>query len=103
MNHIHRISYLASGLAAFTCAMLGLIVSAPAAFGVVPAIDGGSGGSGVAPTGPSSAANHTIAASGMAAWQITLVVVVVAVLTAVIAIAVDRARAAHRTGMVPAT
>ena len=101
MHHIRRIPHLVRFLAAFVCAMLGLVVSTPAAFAMVVPAPGGS--SSVAPTGPSSTFAHTVVASGMPGWQITVIVAVVAVLAATIAIAVDRARAARRTGIVPAT
>jgi hypothetical protein len=100
MNHIRRIPHLVRFLAAFACAMLGLAVSAPAAFALriqEPAETG------AAPTLPSSTLPHTVVANGMPGWQITLIVAVVALLAAAIAIAVDRARASHRTGIVPAT
>jgi uncharacterized membrane protein YhaH (DUF805 family) len=101
MSHIHRISHLARFLAAFTGALLGLAVSAPAAFALRVPAPGGS--SSVSPAGPSPTFTHTVVASGMPGWQITVIVAVVALLAATIAIVVDRARAARRTGMVPAT
>ena len=101
MNHIRRIPHLARFLAVFAWAMLGLAVSAPAAFAMrVPAV---SGTMDVAPTGPSPSLTHTVVASGMPGWQITVIVAFVAVFAATIAIVVDRARSAHRTGIVPAT
>ncbi len=102
MNHIHRIRHLASFLAAFACAMLGLVVSAPQAFAL--RVDPNLGGSsGAASAGPSPTIIHSAGASGMPGWQIAVIVAVVAVLAAAIAIAGDRARAAHRNVTVPAT
>jgi hypothetical protein len=103
MNPIHRISYLAKFLAVLACTMLGFAVSAPAAFAVVPASNGGSDGSGVAPTVQSPHLTHAVLASGMPGWQIAMIVAVVAVLAAAVAIVVDRSRVANRTGTVPAT
>jgi uncharacterized membrane protein YhaH (DUF805 family) len=101
MNHVHRIPYAVRFLVAFVCTMLGLAVSAPAAFAMVVQAPGVS--SSVAPTGPSPTFPHTVVANGMPGWQITVIAAIVAVLAATIAIAVDRARAARRTGIVPAT
>jgi uncharacterized membrane protein YhaH (DUF805 family) len=39
----------------------------------------------------------------MPGWQLTVIVAVVAALAATIAIVAERARAAHRTGIAPAT
>jgi hypothetical protein len=100
MNHIRRIPHLARFLGTLTIAVLGLAVSAPAAFALrVPTLGGSLG---VATTGANPNVTHT-ASGGMAGWQIAVIVTIVAVLAATIAIVVDRARAAHRTGVVPAT
>jgi len=100
MTHIRRIHHLALFLATFVGALVALAVSAPAAFALrIPE----AGETGAAPTLPSSTFTHTVVANGMPGWQITAIIAVVAVLAAAIAIAVDRARASHRTGMVPAT
>jgi hypothetical protein len=101
MNHIRRISRLVHFRVALVGAMLGLAVLAPAAFAMRVRASGGfpSG----ALTDPRPAVTHSVVASGMTGWQITVIVTLVAVLAATIAIIVDRARAAaHRTGMVPA-
>ena len=101
MNHIRRIPHLVRFLGAFACVALGLVASAPAAFAIRVPAPGDS--SSVAPTGPSPTSPHTVVASGMPGWQITVIVAAVAVLAAAIAIALDRARAARRTGTVAAT
>jgi hypothetical protein len=104
MYHIRRIPHLVRFLAAFACAVLGLVASAPTAFAIrVPAPPAPGGSSSLAPTGPSPASTHMVVASGMPWWQITVIVAVVAVLAAAIAIAVDRASAARRNGIVAAT
>ena len=56
MNHIRRIPHLAHFLAALACAMLGLAVSAPAAFAMRVPAPGGSPG--VTPTGPGLTLTH---------------------------------------------
>jgi len=100
MNHVRRIPHSIRFLAAFACAMLGLAVSAPAAFAMRVPASGGS--SGVSPTSPSPTLTRAVAASGMTGWQIAVIVAVTAVVAATIAVVVDRARAAHRTQIVPA-
>lgn len=101
MSHIRRIPHLVRSLAAFTAAMLGVVVSTSGAFAMRVPAPGGSSSSFPAVPGPTVA--HTVVASGVVGWQVAVIVVGVAVLAAIIAIAVDRARAAHRTGVVPAT
>jgi hypothetical protein len=101
MKRVRRIPHLVRFLAAFACAGLGLVVFAPAAFAMRVPAPGDS--SSVAPTGPHPVSTHTIAASGMSGWQITMIIAVVAVLAAAIAIAVDRSTAARRTGIVAAS
>jgi hypothetical protein len=101
MSHIRRIPHLVRLLGALTISMLGIVVSAPAAFAMRVPAPGGS--SGVAPTGPRPTFTHSVVASGLPGWQIAVIVAVVALLSATIAVVVDRARAAHRTGIVAAT
>jgi hypothetical protein len=98
MKHIRRIPHQARFLGVLAIAMLGLVVSAPAAFAMRVR-----GSSNAIPTGPSPTFTHTVVASGVPGWQIAVIVAAAAVLAATIAVVVDRARAAHRTGMVPAT
>jgi hypothetical protein len=101
MNHIRRIPHQARFLGALAIAMLGLVVSAPAAFAMRVPASGGS--SSAIPAGPSPTFTHTVVASGVPGWQIAVIVAVASVLAATMAVVVDRARAAHRNGMVPAT
>lgn len=101
MNRLRFIPQLARFLGALAVAMLGLVVSAPAAFAMRIPAQGGS--SSATATSPSPTFTHTVVAGGMAGWQIAVIVAVVAVLAATIAIVVDRARAAHRAGILPAT
>lgn len=101
MNHFRRIPHLARFLGALAIAVVGLAASAPAAFALRVPAPGGT--SSVTSAGTSPTFTHTIVANGMPGWQISVIIAAVAVLAATIAIVVDRARAAHRTGMVPAT
>lgn len=101
MNRFRRIPHLVRFLVAFAGAMFGLALSAPAAFAMRAPSGGYPGG---ALTGPRATVTHSVVTTGMAGWQITVIVAVVAVLAATIAIVVHRARAAaHRTGMAPAS
>jgi hypothetical protein len=100
MNRFRRVPHLVRVLVALAGAMLGLAVSAPAAFAMRMASGGYPTG---ALAGPRPTDTHPVVASGVTGWQITVIVAVVAVLAATIAIVVDRARASsHRTGMAPA-
>lgn len=102
MNRFRRIPNLVRILVALTGSMVGLAVSAPAAFALRVQASGGFPSGALA--GPRPTVTHPAVATGMTGWQIAVIVAVVAVLAATIAIIVDRARAAaHRTGMVPAT
>jgi hypothetical protein len=101
MSHVGRIPLLVRFLATLICALVGLAVAAPAAFALrVRAAGGYPSG---ALTRPPAGVTHTVATSGMAGWQVAAIVVAVAGLAATFAIVVDRARAARRTGIVPAT
>ena len=101
MSHIRRISHPARLLATFACAILGLVVSAPAAFAMRVPASGGS--SGVVPKSPHPTVTHALVAGGMPGWQIAVIVAMVALLSGTIAVVVDRARAGRRTRMAPAT
>jgi len=92
MNPIRRISRIAGILAGLACAWIGLAAAAPAAF-AMPLPPGGSGG-GV--TTPPPVQVHTVVAAGMTGWQIALIAIGAALLTATIAVLLDRARTARR-------
>ena len=100
MSHLRRIPHLARLLAAFACALLGLALSAPAAFALRVQAPGGT--SGVGTTGSSPTFTRTVVSTGMPGWQVAVIVAVVAILAAAIAIAADRARGARRTRIAPA-
>ncbi len=109
MTHVHRIprltrhavSRLARFISAAVVAVIGLAAFAPKAFAMrIPA----PGGSTAAPLfAPSTTVTHTVAAGGVSGWEVAAIVVVVAALAAIIAVVMDRARSARRTGAVPAT
>ena len=101
MKFFSGISRLTSFLAAFSCAILGLVLWAPSAFAIRTVSHSG-GSAEVAPSSPLPTLTHTVVASGMPGWQITLIVAGVAVLAATIAVAVVRGRAGHRTVSVSA-
>lgn len=91
MNTIHRIHHLARLLAAGTGALLVLAVASPAmaATARVPHYP---------PTAPpvqAPAPVHSLAAAGMPGWQIALIVAGAAVLSAILALTADRARASR--------
>jgi hypothetical protein len=91
MNPIHHIRRIAAVLAGLAAALVAAATT-PAFAEQVPA---GGGGPAVVPQ--HLAPIHTLLASGMAGWQITLIAVGAALLAATVAVVLDRARAARRT------
>jgi hypothetical protein len=89
IRHIRRIACVLAGLAA------GLLAcsTAPAFAMEVPA--SGGGGPAVAPP-PHLAPVHTVVAGGMPGWQIALIAIGAALLTAAAAVLLDRAWTARR-------
>jgi hypothetical protein len=101
MKHIRPMPHLARLLAGAAAALLALAASAPAAFAMrIPAP---AGTPGVMPTSAAPSVTQSVVGAGMAGWEITLIVAVVALLSATIAVVVDRTRSAHRTGITLAT
>ena len=95
MNTIRRIHHLAAILAASACALLGLAVASPAMAMTSSLPHPG-------PSVPQVAAQvHTVVAGGMPGWQITLIAAGAAVLTALLAVAADRAYTARRQVTAP--
>jgi hypothetical protein len=97
MNRIRliRIRRLATALAGLALTWLGLAVAAPAAFAVTePAPDGGSVG-GAAGSGVVTD-TRTVIMGGMPGWQIALIAMGAALVSAGVAVLAYRARAAHR-------
>jgi hypothetical protein len=88
MNHIRHLAVMLAGL---TAAVLTFSAASPTAFAMVVPPPGNSGGPAQAPS-----QIHTIITGGMPGWQITLIAVAAGLLTAVLAVLLDRARAARR-------
>jgi hypothetical protein len=84
-----RLGRLAVALAAITCAGLVSAASASAAPVVFPIPPGG-------PAVPAPAV-RVVTAGGMAGWQITVIAVGAALVAAIAAVVLDRARAARKT------
>ena len=90
MNRIPCIRRLAGGLAVLASALLAFAAAAPAALAMnVPP-------PGVTAGVPAPPATITVVAGGMPGWQITLIAIGAALLTAAVAVTLDRARAARR-------
>jgi hypothetical protein len=86
MNRIPCIRRLAGGLAVLASALLAFAAAAPAALAMNVA----------PPSGPGAPATITVIAGGMPGWQITLIAIGAALLTATVAVTLDRARAVRR-------
>ena len=87
MNRIRRIAAILTALAASVLVIL-TGATAALAYPVPPA-----GG----PAGPVQPPRvHTIVTGGMPGWQIALIAIGAAILTAALAVTLDRARNAHR-------
>jgi hypothetical protein len=99
MKHIYRYRHAVRVLAVLASTLLGLAVSAPAAFAMRVRSGGGLGG----PTVQSPTVPTTVATGGMPGWQITVIVAVAVLLAASIAVVVYRVKTAHGNQVVPAT
>jgi hypothetical protein len=89
MNRIHHIRRLAGVLAGLAAAMAAVLASAPDAFArpyPPPGLP-------VAPAVP--AHTHAVVTVGMSGWQIALIAIGAAILGAIVAVLLDRARAAR--------
>ena len=100
MNRIRRITVTLAGLAT---AVLAFTAASPAAFAIrVPPPGGsGSGITGSVPwpktaTVPPLPQVHTVVTGGTPGWQIALIAAGAALLAAILAVSLDRARAARR-------
>jgi hypothetical protein len=92
MNRIHRIRRAIRFLAALASATLAVGIAVPAfAAGLRPPP-----GSLYRPPAPPVTRTHTVVVGGMPGWQIALIAVCAAVLAAVLAVILDRARIARR-------
>jgi hypothetical protein len=109
MIRIHHIRRLVRILAGFVGALVALGVAAPAALArVVPPTGTGSryAPATVVPSSsqaPVPASSHAVAAVGMPGWQIALIAVGAAIVAAVVAVLVERARSARRLRAATAT
>jgi hypothetical protein len=83
-----RLGRLAAVLTAITCALLVSAVIIPAASASIPIPNGG-------PAVPAPAV-RVVTAGGMAGWQIALIAVGAALVAAIAAVALDRARIARK-------
>lgn len=87
MTHIRHIAVMLVGLAV---PILTFAAASPTAFAMIVPPPGDSG------PAPARLQTHTIVTGGMAGWQITLIAAGTAILAAVLAVLLDRARAARR-------
>ncbi|HKA50680.1 MAG TPA: hypothetical protein VKK19_13910 [Candidatus Dormibacteraeota bacterium] len=97
MKAIHYIRRLVGVLTGLAAALGAAVLGAPAAFaatGTFPPPGPGSPSGPVAP--PAVTHTHAAVTGGMAGWQIALIAVGAAVLGAIVAVLLDRARAARR-------
>ena len=95
MNGIHHIRRLAGILAGLAVALVAAVMGAPAAFArPYPPPGPLSRYEPVAPVVPAHA--HAAVAGGMTGWQIVLIAVGAAIVGAIVAVLLDRARAARR-------
>jgi hypothetical protein len=105
MSHIYRYRHVVRVLVVFASTLLGLAVSAPAAF----AMRLGTADSGRTPpplqTGkdPTYTLSHTVVTGGMPGWQLAVIVAAAALLAATVAVIVHRVRTAHQARLVSAT
>jgi hypothetical protein len=97
IHRIHRIHRLAAILAASACALLGLAVASPAMAMTSSVPHPGAS----VPQPQVPAPVHTMIVGGMPGWQITLIAAGAAVLTALLAVAADRAYTARRRVTAP--
>jgi hypothetical protein len=93
MNHIRR---MLAVLATLAGALLALTAASPAAFAVNVPPPGGFTGH-VQPPPPV----HTVVVGGMPGWQIAAIAAGAALLTAVLAVILDRSRAARQPKIAP--
>jgi hypothetical protein len=91
MNRNHRIRRMGAALAAFACTLFSLGTWAPAAFASTTRLPR------PAPAQPTPV--HTIVVGGMPGWQIALMVTGTALVVAVVAVLLDRARRARRSAL----
>jgi hypothetical protein len=95
MRFLHRIRRLGGVLAGLAGCAAALVITGPAAFAqVLPPEPGGDA------TVPPPAQVHVVTAGGMPGWQVTLIVIGAALVSAAAAVLLDRARLARRSAAV---
>jgi hypothetical protein len=102
MSHIYRYRHVVRVLVVFASTLLGLVISAPAAFGIriedsgesPPPLSGGKDSTYTLP--------HAAVTGGMPGWQLAVIVAGVVLIAAMIAVGAHRVRAAHRGRVAPA-
>jgi hypothetical protein len=104
MSHAYRYRHVVRALAAFACALLGLAVSAPAAFGVMIGANDSGQSPPPLPAGKdlTHTLTHTIVTGGMPGWQLAVIVTVATLVVAIIAVVMHRVRDAQRNRVVSA-
>jgi len=102
MSHIHRYAHVVHVLVVFASTLLGLVVSAPAAFAM--RVQDSDGSPPALPTGkdPIYTLPHTVVTGGMPAWQLAVIVAGAALLAAMIAVVARRVRTGRRARLLPA-
>ena len=90
MNRINHINHVLGMLGGLACALLAFVATGPAAFAMRVPPSGGTAR--VTPPAPV----HVVTVGGMPGWQISLIALGAALLTAAAVILLDRARAARR-------
>ena len=95
MSYVRFIRRALKAVAAAGGTMLGFVLFAPSAFALLVRPIGDGPSSAVAPpTAP--ATSHYVIQSGMAGWEIALIALTAALLTATVAVFTDRALGSHR-------
>jgi glucose/arabinose dehydrogenase len=92
-----RLRRITAALAAVTGGLLAWAAAVPAASAATILIPDPGGASGPVPATPAVAPVQVIAAGGMPGWQITLIAVAAALVTATAAVFLDRTRASRRS------
>ena len=104
MKHIRSVRRTASVVLAICSSLLGFALLAPSAFALMVNFPTYANGrvafpAGARPAGPQPGLTvvHTVVTGGMAGWLITLIAIGAALLTATVAVGMDRTRAARRS------
>jgi hypothetical protein len=105
MSHIYRYHRAVRILVVFASTLLGLGVSAPAAFAIRLRVEDSGGTPPPLQTGKdlTSTVPHTVVTGGMPGWQLAVIVAVAALLAVAMGLIVHRVRTAHRARLAPAT